>query len=415
MLNRSKIVKKFNTKTNSYLRVNNDSMIEAFLDLEVEGVTDDMMIACIDAGLINTKERLLNADYIKSAYAELCATPADEDVFITDDPCIAECAEDEGHKVITPADPSNPFGMFEQMIVGLVDSQARPIVKKMVSDMMDAWVESNPSKVTKVVEYEFPKEGTKTEGVVHNMFNKVRAFIEGGEPVMLVGAAGSGKNYLCKQLADSLNLEFYFTNAVTQEYKLTGFIDANGHYHETQFYKAFTEGGLFMFDEFDASDENVLTVFNAMLENGYFDFPNIGRTYAHPNFRVVAACNTFGLGADYQYVGRNQLDAATLDRFEVAPIDYDENIENCLTDDENLLRFIRKFRKACADNGIHHIVSYRAIRRLAKFKNALGCVDAMKAGLIKNLEKDDMNMIVDRFEDEYDEWSEAFKEIARGC
>ena len=134
---------------------------------------------------------------------------------------------------------------------------------------------------------------------------------------MLTGAAGTGKNVICKQVAQALGLKFYFSNAVTQEYKLTGFTDANGRYQPTQFYKAFTEGGVFMLDEIDASIPEVLVILNSAIANGYFDFPApIGYVDAHPDFRVVAAGNTTGNGADFEYVGRNQLDASSLEQNE---------------------------------------------------------------------------------------------------
>ncbi len=92
-------------------------------------------------------------------------------------------------------------------------------------------------------------------------------------PIFPIWPSRLRKNVICKQVAESLGLEFYFTNAVTQEYKLTGFIDANGRYHETQFYKAFVNGGVFMLDEIDASSPEVLVILNAAIANKYFDFP----------------------------------------------------------------------------------------------------------------------------------------------
>ena len=44
----------------------------------------------------------------------------------------------------------------------------------------------------------------------------------------------------------------------------------------------------------------------------------------------------------------------------------------------------------------------------------IGIVKTLKSGLIKNLEKDDINMIVNKFTGKSDRWSEAFCEIARG-
>ena len=128
------------------------------------------------------------------------------------------------------------------------------------------------------------------------------------------------------QVAEALGLEFYFSNAVTQEYKITGFIDANGSFHETQFYQAFTKGGLFMLDEMDASVPEVLVMLNAAIANRYFDFPT-GLVEANENFRLIAAGNTFGTGADIEYTGRYQLDAASLDRFALVDIDYSTKVE----------------------------------------------------------------------------------------
>jgi len=82
----------------------------------------------------------------------------------------------------------------------------------------------------------------------HEKYNLIKTCIEQNEAVYLVGDAGTGKNFTLEQIAWDLGLDFYFTNSVQQEYKITGFIDAGGVYHETEFYKAFTKGGLFFLD-----------------------------------------------------------------------------------------------------------------------------------------------------------------------
>lgn len=233
------------------------------------------------------------------------------------------------------------------------------------------------------------------EGIQHDEFETVLKFVANNEPVFLTGPAGSGKNVLCKQVAEALGLKFYFTNAVTQEYKLTGFTDAMGNYQPTQFYKAFTEGGVFMLDEMDASIPEVLVILNAAIANRYFDFPApIGYVEAHPDFRVIAAGNTVGQGADYEYVGRNQLDAASLDRFALIKIDYCEAIENSVAcGDVELAQFCRDFRKVAELAGQKVIVSYRAIGRLAKMLQILSTEKALQTCLVKGMEKDDLNII----------------------
>jgi len=238
--------------------------------------------------------------------------------------------------------------------------------------------------------------GAKKEltGVLHKQFDKVLGMVSKNIPVFLVGPAGSGKNVLCKQIAVAMGLKFYFTNAVTQEYKLTGFTDAQGKYQETQFYKAFKNGGLFMLDEMDASIPEVLNILNAAIANRYFDFPApIGYVEAHPDFRVVAAGNTTGHGADYQYVGRNQLDAASLNRFIPVPIDYCVEIENACAGDVELADFCRQFRRAAKGAGISVIVSYRNISNLANVLDICSLEEAIQYCLIQDLEKDSIRLI----------------------
>lgn len=253
------------------------------------------------------------------------------------------------------------------------------------------------------------------EGVAHEKFTQIVQFVANNEPVFLTGPAGSGKNVLCQQVAKALGLNFYFSNAVTQEYKITGFTDAMGVFHESQFYKAFKNGGLFMLDEMDASIPEVLVILNAAIANRYFDFPApIGYVEAHPDFRVIAAGNTFGLGANYEYVGRNQLDMASLDRFAVVKVSYDRNIElNVAQGNVELVDFADDLRKAAEKAGIRFLVSYRAIGRIAKLEGLLGLDEALKTCLIKSLEKDDISALLSNVTVN-NKYTKAVEKIERG-
>lgn len=238
-----------------------------------------------------------------------------------------------------------------------------------------------------------------TTEIVHQKFQDIIRYVSTDIPVFLVGNAGTGKNHLCKQIAKTLNLEFFFTNAVTNEYKITGFIDANGVFHETQFYKAFCDGGLFFLDEVDASIPETLVLLNAAIENRYFNFPT-GKRDAHPNFRVIAAGNTYGGGADLQFVGRFQLDAASLDRFSFIDIDYDEDIENFIANgDKDLVDVIRLFRGIVRNLGIRKIVSYRAIGQISKLTRVTDIEHkyAFYYSLIKDMRPDDLNAILGKY------------------
>lgn len=228
---------------------------------------------------------------------------------------------------------------------------------------------------------------------VHEKFDTVLKLVNMDIPVYLSGEAGTGKNVICKQVAEALGLDFYFTNAVTQEYKLTGFIDANGTYHETQFYKAFKNGGLFFLDELDASIPEVLVILNAAIANRYFDFPT-GKIEANKNFRLIAAGNTLGTGADNVYSGRYCLDGASLDRFSIIQIPYSKKIEEYITNkDKQLIEFCHMYRKAVAECNINSIFSYRGLTAISRLKGSLPIKDILNICLIKGMNIDDLKSI----------------------
>lgn len=230
-------------------------------------------------------------------------------------------------------------------------------------------------------------------GIFHEKFDMMLKVISRNVPLMLVGPAGSGKNHTLEQVAEALELDFYFTNAITQEYTLKGFIDANGNFHETEFYKAFTQGGIFFLDEIDASIPEALIVLNAAIANRYFDFPN-GRVNAHEDFRVVAAANTVGMGASAEYVGRNQLDAATLDRFVQIKFDYDANVETQLSYSPEMYKFITDLRKSIAKNDVRYIVSMRATINAAKLADLLSDEELIDNVILKGMEIDDRRILI---------------------
>lgn len=340
-----------------------------------------------------------DAAYIQSAIKEQVAqgNPGFKNIMIS-----IQAEPTTANAEVTDSQIQNSMGVLEQAMVqilaGMNSSAIENAVVGKAEQKIKDFIKAEYGTIERKVITVIDNKPTEVGGVTHEKFETVLKFVANNEPVFLTGPAGSGKNELCKQVAKALGLRFYFTNAVTQEYKLTGFTDAMGNYQETQFYKAFTEGGLFMLDEMDASIPEVLVILNAAIANRYFDFPApIGYKEAHPDFRVIAAGNTLGHGADFEYVGRNQLDGASLDRFAVVKIDYSSAIEEAMAcGNSELLQFCREYREAANEQGLNVIVSYRAIKRLAKMVQLLSIEEALETCLVRGLEKDDVKIIANK-------------------
>ena len=262
--------------------------------------------------------------------------------------------------------------------------------------------------VPKVTEIKIPeRKPWQTTEILHEKFDAILSMLLDGESIYLCGPAGTGKSYIAQQAAKALDLEYYCANAVTDEVQLTGFVDANGRYHETEFYKAFSRGGVFLLDELDASIADVLVMLNNALANGYFPFP-CGRVTAHKDFHCIAAGNTFGTGADDVYTGRSVIDAATTDRFAMVLVDYDSRIETGMANgDDSLVSFAHAYREAAKKSGINTLLTYRGIKRLAKFSAYMDKADALSVAVLKGMAKDDITILCSSITNHKSEWFDA--------
>ena len=234
----------------------------------------------------------------------------------------------------------------------------RAAVEAIVKEQLDAF----RKKQVKVIEVK-QQNGlpNKVIGVCHKLTQQIAEVANLGIHQMLVGPAGGGKTTCCEKVAEILNLQFFPMSVGPQTTKsdLLGFIDAAGNYHTTPLREAFEKGGLLLLDEVDSANAGVLTIINSLLANGYCSFPD-GVIRRNENFRCICACNTYGRGADRQYVGRNQLDAATLDRFAVVDFDYDEDLERAIACNDTWVDKIIRYRKRAFDLKMRVVISPRA-------------------------------------------------------
>lgn len=318
----------------------------------------------------------------------------------------------KAQKEAAPAPRSFAEVLEQSFIQTLTEKSASEMVASMYPTVEKMLVEKF-GLLPQVHEIRIPeKPPVELKGVLHADFDKVLGILNCGFGfgVYMCGPAGTGKSYMAKQIAEALGLEYFYTNSVVDDIQLKGFIDANGRYHETQFFKAFTSGGVFLLDELDASVPETLNLLNNALANGYFDFPT-GRTEAHPNFRCLAAGNTFGTGADSTYTGRYVLDQSSTDRFSFIQMSYDKDIELAMADgDQTLVDFAHDFRKAVERCGTTCLFTYRGISRLAKFSGFMEKHDAIRIGLTKGLAADDIRTIANNMTTN-SEWKTALLKL----
>ena len=211
--------------------------------------------------------------------------------------------------------------------------------------------------------------------------------------VMLVGPAGSGKTTAAEQAGKILELPVYTSSMgpATSQWDLNGYRSPDGKYVPGIMRQPFEHGGVLALDEVDNCNPSVLTALNTALANGHYTFPDTV-VEKHPDFIVVGSGNTYGRGADRMYVGRNQLDAATLDRFVVIDWDYDEDAEIAWAgpNSKEWVTYIQKVRATAVKHSMRVIISPRASIFGTKLLNAgIAREKVEEMVLWKGISKDD--------------------------
>lgn len=281
-------------------------------------------------------------------------------------------------------------------------------------------------------------EVSKDMGIQHVHFDAVLRLVSAGLNVWLYGPAGSGKTSISAAIADALDLPYYNMSVCQQTTKgdLLGYkVAGTGEYVGTLLRQAYEHGGVFLLDEVDGGNPNVMMVMNSLIANDKQGFPD-GMIDKHKDFRLIAGGNTIGMGANAQYVGRSKLDEATRDRFVLMELPYDPAIEagmcgvspECFSeakrphtftfhevadgDDESrdaelrnqvelrcmdYCRQVMRIRNAIDAAGIRHIVSPRASKAgCTMIRLGFGLEDTLHMAVWKGLDSDSINKIKSR-------------------
>ena len=218
------------------------------------------------------------------------------------------------------------------------------------------------------------------------------------QPAYLVGPAGGGKTTAAEQCAKILDLPFYARSMgqATTEYDLMGFRSpVDGTYVMGLMREPYENGGVLCLDEIDNSNASVLTSLNAAIDGTWASFPD-AMVPRHKDFVLVAGANTYGRGADRVYVGRTQLDGATLNRFGFVEWNYDEDAELDWAghDQAEWVLWVQKVRHNLQDLRIRHVLGPRnSIRGAALLRNGASWEDTAEAWVWQGLPQEDRERV----------------------
>ena len=305
-------------------------------------------------------------------------------LIVSDPSRLAAYIEPEPEPVIVPA------GVDPDEVAKIVDEKTAYLSAKI------AELEEKIQKGGKVtIEVKTPLATNKVNGATIAEFGNICKLVSCGYPVYMSGPAGCGKSFTARQIADGLGLDYYESSTVLFAHDLKGYGDAGGKFVETPFYKAVKFGGLFFLDEVDASAPEALVVLNNLIANGSFDFPVVGLTKAHENFRIIAAGNTQLTGATLEYCARQMQDSSFKNRFFFVGVDYDTNLENTLSGgDAEIVEFVHDLRQSAKVAQMQLTVSYRQIKMLADPNLAdMELSFLIKGGILQEKESDDIRIL----------------------
>ncbi|MCG8429939.1 MAG: AAA family ATPase, partial [Candidatus Omnitrophica bacterium] len=254
------------------------------------------------------------------------------------------------------------------------------------NDFKDKYDEERKKEKEKIIEVHVkaPRKRTKKiKEIFHKEFETLVTLAQARKNIFLYGPTGSGKTFICGQVARAIDLRYRFVSCtsgmsegVLQGRRLPG-KQGSFEYNISEFVDCYENGGVFLLDEMDAADANVLLLINAALANGEMAVPNRSekpRAKRHNDFICIAAANTVGTGGDRLYAGRNQLDASTLDRFHIGKvyIDYDPHVEEQLCPDEELREKLWKIRAGINAHRLERAMSTRFMQDAYQMQDEFG-------------------------------------------
>ncbi len=197
------------------------------------------------------------------------------------------------------------------------------------------------------------EQNTEEKGIIyHSKTIEILKYILYGNTPYLYGPSGGGKSMAVSLIADLLELPLNTMNYINEEYEVRGAEPFLNNFTPSQIHNTFKKGGLAFVDEMDNGNARATVALNPFLRKTTTEymFSNRELVKRHPNFRMITAGNTDGLGATNNHSTREGIEGSVFQRLKgKIYIGYDPTIEkNILKDYPEWYNFILAFREALA-------------------------------------------------------------------
>ncbi len=268
-------------------------------------------------------------------------------------------------KGATQKTPSNDLDLALGIFKKHIEKERKATVNRgEVKAMIEEHLKSSP-----IMKVESFKGELKTVDGLSPEFKTVLGLAYLKNNVYLYGPAGSGKTHTAIKAAETLDLDFYVETGLNiDNFRLFGGNSPiDGKYHETAFYRAFKNGGLFLLDEMDRAEPEVLISFNTAIEQGKALFGS-EMVERHPDFILIGAGNTKLNGNENGYFANVQ-DHSVKSRFVYVELKLSDGQElNRFEKPEHieLVKHIQRIRREADKLGISSGIDFRAMRNACK-------------------------------------------------
>lgn len=224
---------------------------------------------------------------------------------------------------------------------------------------------------------------------------KLNHLIKSGQNnIWMVGPAGCGKSTMARNVAKELDVPYLCISCGIGT-SATEFVGYKYPEREsTKFAEYYAKKSIILIDEMTALDPAVAQVLNAALANDEIE-TTTGLVHRNPECVIIATSNTFGNGADRQYVANNQLDSSTIDRFVggIIEVNYSAEYENQF--DKEVVEYVRLLRTCIKQNSLRRIASTRMIQAAHRMKQ--NGISDWKDLLIINWSESEKSIVNDFF------------------